>query len=124
MSTSSTILAIIFLLVAPFVSSACKITLNLEGENKSVFKAGEIVTIKITVVLEHRNCDVSIDNTGINVSGSEIVGATKWVSIDSKTWERKIKIKIRSNAKKEAVIIAERTCHKDGGKGVMKLQTI
>ncbi|MGE5521988.1 MAG: hypothetical protein ACM3VS_18845 [Candidatus Dadabacteria bacterium] len=123
MKNLSILLATVFLLLGPFLSNACKISLNIERESKSVYKPGEIAIVKITVVMEHRNCDVSIDNTDINVSGSQIIGATKWVNTDGKTWERKIKIKILSDPHKQALIVAERTCHKDGGKGVLKLQT-
>lgn len=107
----------------PFITKACEIVVSVEGVQKEKYKAGDIVVLKITVVLKHRNCDVSLDETDVRVSGSQITGATKWVNTEGQTWERKIKIKIISDKEGKAVITAVRTCEKDGGKGSLTLFT-
>jgi hypothetical protein len=111
------LLGIVFLITVPVTTKACDITLLVDGTKKETYKAGDIVIIKITVVLKHRNCDVDISETVIKVSGSQIIGTTKWLNTEGKTWERKIKVKILSDGGNKAVIVAERTCDRDGGKG-------
>lgn len=104
-------------------AKACEIIVSTDGPKKEAYKAGDVVVIKITVVLKHRNCDVDIDETAITVSGSQITGTTKWVNTEGKTWERKIKIKILSGKSNQCLITATRTCDRDGGKGSLLLVT-
>ena len=118
------ILLVSALLIAiPSITKACHITVTVEGVQKEKYQSGDIVVVKITVVLEHRNCDVSLDETDIQVSGSQITGATKWINTGGTTWERKLKIKIESAAEGKAIVTAVRTCEKDGGKGSLTLHT-
>jgi hypothetical protein len=112
-----------FLIAVPIMVKACEITISVDGTKKEVYKAGDVVVLKITVVLKHRNCDVDINETNVNVSGMLITGATKWVNTEGKTWERKIKVKILSDKSDKALILAERTCDRDGGKGSLILTT-
>ena len=91
--------------------------MSVDGTKKEKYKTGEIVVLKITVVLKHRNCDVDIKETTINVSGCQITAATDWVNTSGKTWERKIRIKIGNDKTGKVVVVAERTCDRDGGKG-------
>jgi hypothetical protein len=108
----------------PSIANACEITVAVEGVQKEKYNTGDIVILKITVVLQHRNCEVSVDQTDIRVSGSQITGATKWATPDGRTWERKIRVKIVDDKTGKAVITAERTCEKDGGKGSLTLLTV
>jgi hypothetical protein len=124
MKSALKILAIACLLTG-FTSTtkACEIIVSVDGTKKENYKAGDVVVIKVTVVLKHRNCDVDINKTAINVSGSQMTGATKWVNTDGNTWERKIKVKILKDLSNKAIIVAERTCDRDGGKGSLTLTT-
>jgi hypothetical protein len=117
------IVIISFLLTSPVITKACEITISVEEAKKDTYKPGDIVVLKIKVLLKHRNCDVDISETGIKVTGSQIVGATKWVNTDGNTWERKIKVKILKDLSNKAIIVAERTCDRDGGKGSLTLNT-
>jgi hypothetical protein len=110
-------------MLLPAITKACEIIVTAEGPKKEIYKAGDIVVIKITVVLKHRNCDVPIDETAIKVSGSKVTGTTKWMNTDGKTWERKIKIKILGDKSNQCLITATRTCDRDGGKGSLLLAT-
>lgn len=110
-----------FLMAFASMASACDIIVTVDGTKKESYKPGEVVVVKVTVILKHRNCDVDIDETAINVSGSQMIGATKWVNTEGKTWERKIKIKIVADKSGKATIVAERACDKDGGKGSLNL---
>ena len=117
-------LFIVFLaMLLPAITKACEIIVSTEGPKKEIYKAGDVVIVKITVVLQHRNCDVGIDETAIKVSGSQITGTTKWVNTRGKTWERKIKIKILTDKSNQCLVTATRSCDRDGGKGSLLLLT-
>jgi hypothetical protein len=49
------------LMLFPVLTNACDIIVSIEGPKKEIYKAGEVVVVKITVVLKHRNCDVNIN---------------------------------------------------------------
>jgi hypothetical protein len=117
------LLSFIFFCIAwPVITSACEIHIVTDSPQKENYKTGDVVVVKITVVLKHRNCDVDINETAIKVSGLQITGTTKWTNTEKRTWERKIKVKITGD-KKQAIITAERTCDRDGGKGSLTLIT-
>jgi hypothetical protein len=112
---------IIFLFLFLPALVACEIIVAVDGKAKEKYKPGETVTLKITVILKHRNCDVSLDETDIRATGANITAGTKWVNTGTNTWERKIKITMAADKTPKAVIMAERTCEKDGGKGSLTL---
>jgi hypothetical protein len=117
------ILVTALLIALPAIAKACDITVSVDELKKEVYKAGDIVVVKIIVVLKHRNCDVDINETSVKVSGSQITASTKWVNTEGKTWERKIKVKIVADKSGKAMIVVERTCDRDGGKGSLILTT-
>lgn len=119
--TIVSIVLIMLLFQAPV--NACEVSISVEGTTKEKYKAGEVVVLKITVVLKHRNCDVDIKETAITVSGCQITAATDWVNTSGKTWERKIRIKIADHKTGKIVVTAERTCDRDGGKGTITLHS-
>lgn len=119
----ATLIIAFLTMLSPSIAKACEILVSTEESKKEIYKAGDVVVIKITVVLKHRNCDVSIDETAIKVSGSQVTGTTKWVNTGGKTWERKIKIKILADKSNQCLITATRTCDRDGGKGSLLLAT-
>ncbi|HLG38602.1 MAG TPA: hypothetical protein VI461_03000 [Chitinophagaceae bacterium] len=117
-------MAVALFFIIPVFTFACDIFVNVDGVKKEKYAAGDIVVIRIEVRLTHRNCPVDINETGINISGMQIIGATKWVNTEgSNKWERKIKVKISSEKDGKAMVVAERTCQKDGGKGSLILAT-
>ena len=113
----------LFIMSFPVLMNACEIFMIVEGAKKDVYKTGDVVVIKITVRLEHRNCNVDLNETAITVSGSQITGATKWVNTEGRTWERKIKIKITADTENKTTITTERKCDRDGGKSSLTLMT-
>jgi len=117
-------LPVILFFALPVVSAACDITWTIEGAQKEKYQPGDIVVIKIIVELTHRHCNVDIDETKITVSGLEIKGATKWVNLTGRVWERKMKVAVTSNQQGKAIITAKRTCDKDGGFGTLTLSTV
>jgi hypothetical protein len=124
MKSLSSIIILFFLsMLFPVITKACEIIVSIDRTKKEIYKTGDVVVVKITVVLKHRNCDVDINETTIKVSGSQITGTTKWVNTKGRTWERKIKVKILGNQSNQSLIIAERICDRDGGKGSLLLAT-
>lgn len=121
MISFKTFFTALFCFGLPLFSAACDITCTVEGAQKTKYQSGDIVIIKITVDRVHRNCQVDIDETKITVSGMEIEAATKWVNTTGRIWERKVKVRITSNKKDNAVITAKRSCKKDGGSGTLAL---
>jgi hypothetical protein len=114
-------IAILLCVCFPVMVHACDIVVGVDGVKKERYKAGDVVVLKITVVLEHRNCDTDIKETDIAVSGCQITAATAWVNTSGKTWERKIKIKITDDKAGKAIVTAKRDCDRDGGQGSLTL---
>ncbi len=107
--------------VFPVVGYTCDIVFVVDGPKKEKYGVGEVVVLKITVVLKHRNCDVDIKETDVHVSGCQVTAATAWVNTSGKTWERKIKVKILDDKSGKAIVSAKRTCDRDGGEGSITL---
>lgn len=114
------ILALLILLF-PVYAFTCDISLATDGDRKNKYLPGEVIVLKVRVVLEHRNCDVDINKTAIHVSGGQITAATDWVNTSGKTWERKIKVRLSADKTGRAVVTARRTCDRDGGEGKITL---
>lgn len=112
------------LLLAAFsiaTSWACDISFKIEKE-KNKYAVGDELVVKVTVVLIHADCSVAMKSTNFKASGLKIVSGTDWKEISKGTWERKLKLKvIDANAGKPTLIVT-RTCHRDGGKGVLSIK--
>jgi hypothetical protein len=94
---------------------ACEITIKVDGTEKSKYKTGDVVVVKVTLVLTHRNCLVEIKDTKFNLEGVKIAKATDWKEVSPGTWERKLKIKITAKAGESAKISVVRVCKRGGG---------
>lgn len=111
----------VLLFFIPSLAFACHIYVTVDGVKKEKYQVGDIVVIKIEVQLTHRRCEVDLNETDINVTGMQITGATKWVNTSGNVWERKVKVKITAENEGKIMLVAERTCRKDGGKGSLSL---
>jgi hypothetical protein len=113
---ATVILAIITII--PLI--ACDITLKVNKE-KSKYKIGDEIIVKVTVVLIHRDCKVNIQNTQYKKEGLDIVSGTEWKETSPGTWERKLKIKITENNANKASLTVYRTCDRGGGTATLSL---
>lgn len=94
---------------------ACEITLSIDGKEKSKYKNGDEVIVKVKVVLIHRNCNIEIKNTKFNQEGIKIESGTEWKEVEPGVWERKLKVKITANKGETAKLSVVRVCPKGGG---------
>jgi len=110
------------LLVAFTLAStlACNITFKIDKE-KSKYNVGDELVVKVTVVLIHSDCTTAMKSTNFKASGLKILSGTDWKEISKGTWERKVKIKVLENVAKPTLIVT-RTCHREGGKGVLTIK--
>lgn len=102
-------------------ANACELEFQVETPKES-YKAGDEVVVNVTLILTHRNCRVSPDETQFSGEGIEILGATKWAESGYNRYSRKIKIKITGGAGIHK-LTALRQCQKDGAKGSMIFKT-
>lgn len=111
----------LLIVVASIASSmACNITFKIDKEKKS-YKVGDEMVVKVTVVLIHADCTTGMKNTNFKANSLKILSGTDWKEITKGTWERKVKLKVLEGNAKPTLVVT-RTCHRDGGKGVLTIK--
>jgi len=80
------------LLAGPLM--ACHI--GFEPEKMSV-KKGETFTVTVVLELEHRRCELTLDDTQYEVEGLEIVKKGEWQSQDRFTHRQEITLKLTAD---------------------------
>jgi hypothetical protein len=111
MKTTLQKLAILFLIVTgPVIASACEIDIEILENKKEIYHKGDVLIVKVKVILTHRQCPEGINTTKFSYEGIKVLGATKWNEISKGTFERKFNL----------VFGALRTCDKEGGAGSIK----
>jgi hypothetical protein len=121
---------IIFFLVA-FLSlsfsaketKACEIEFEITNNKKEVYNIGDVVVIKVKVVLTHRSCPISMKQTKFTMKGLKVVATTEWKQLSTMVWERKLKMQVTGTKDGKLVLNAIRNCDKDGGFGSLKLNS-
>ncbi len=104
------------LLLITASSMACEIHMNVAEKNqKEKYDIGDELVIEVEIVLEHRNCDVAIEDTKFTSSGCKIMGATPWKQTNPNTYTRKLKVTVTKDIKEDIMVVCKRSCHKDGG---------
>jgi len=95
-------------IVIPSSSLACKISLK-EQEQAAVVDSETVLVVEYTQ--SHRKCPLSLDTIKFKAKGMDILSATSWEEIDSKTFQRKFKVKINEP---DCVLKVKRLCAKGG----------
>lgn len=108
------IISSFFILFAAISVLACEIILSIDGKEKSKYKTGDEVIVKVKVVLIHRNCSIDIKQTKFKQEGIKILSGTDWKEVEPGVWERKLKVKITANKGETAKLSVERICPKGG----------
>jgi len=108
---------LLFTLLAVFTASACEIEFKTVGDAKEVYAEGDIIIVKLTVVLTHRNCPEGMEATKYDYPGFKVLGATEWKEVKPGTFERKFKLQVIKPVDGKSTFSAIRTCHKEGGNG-------
>lgn len=104
-------------------TNACEIELEIVKGAKEHYAVGDIIDVKVTVTLTHRNCPEAIENTEFKLEGMKIDQATKWKQVSPMVYERKLRIVIGEKIDhKDRMVSATRTCRKEGGYGSLVLK--
>ena len=97
---------------------ACKISLKTAGEEKELYKAGDIIDLNLVVAFTHRACPAAISETEFNVEGLEIAEATDWNETKpGMVFEKTMKLKVLSNKDGKLTLSVVRECPREGGFG-------
>jgi hypothetical protein len=97
---------------------ACKIDLKAVGEEKKLYKAGDIIGLNLVVAFTHRVCPTAISETKFNVEGLEISEATDWKETrPGMVYEKTLKLKVISNKEGKLTLSVVRECPREGGFG-------
>lgn len=116
------IFGLLIVFVAVFNSMACEITFTNEGNAKASYKNGDIIVMKMTMVLTHRNCPEGLEATKYEYPGFKVLGATKWVEVKPSVYERKFKLQVDNNGSGKSSFSAVRTCDKEGAASEFKIK--
>ena len=122
-------IVIFFLFAILFVSfsvqevKACEIEFEITDNKKNVYEVGDILVVKVKVILTHRSCPIAMKQTKFTMKGLKVVGSTQWKQLSTMIWERKLKMQVTGTKDGKLVLNAVRTCDKDGGFGSLKLNS-
>ena len=104
-------------------TKACEIEFEVTKNKKEVYAVGDIIVVKVKVILTHRSCPVAMKQTKFTMKGLKVVGTTEWLQLSTMIWERKLKMQVTGTKNGKLILNAVRTCDKDGGFGSMKLNS-
>jgi len=113
-------LTLLFSITVPSLT-ACEIEVKVHGEQKPIYAAGETLILEITVFLTHRDCPEGIDATKYKGEGMKLLGAKNWQQISTEKFTRLVKVQITGNGNGEAILHTRRSCDKEGGHGILKV---
>jgi hypothetical protein len=117
------VVALMFLLVFGISAMACEVEFKVSDKSKkAVYSSGDELVVELKVVLVHRGCNVSVEDTKLDAAGCKITGATKWTETSPGVFERKLKVQVLTGSEKEMQISCRRSCDKDGGSGKIVLK--
>ena len=117
-------LGFLFISLSTQETKACEIEFEILKGKKDKYEAGDIIVLKVIVVLTHRVCPEALSKTKFKMNGLKVVGATPWTQVSAMKYERKLKVQIVSNKNGKLIFNAIRTCDKDGGFGSLKLEAV
>lgn len=117
-------LGFLFISLSTQETKACEIEFEILKGKKEKYEAGDIIVLKVIVVLTHRVCPEALSKTKFKMNGLKVVGATPWTQVSAMKYERKLKVQIVSNKNGKLIFNAIRTCDKDGGFGSLKLEAV
>ena len=117
------LMGIFFISFQPQKAEACEIEFEITDNKKEVYEVGDIIVVKVKVILTHRTCPVALKQTKFTMKGLKVVSATGWTQLSTMIWERKLKMQVTGTKDGKLVLNAVRTCDKDGGFGSLKLNS-
>jgi hypothetical protein len=110
------LILLIFVMSAFLVINACDFSFSVNGNIKSCHP-GDIIEVKVVLTLTHRVCNVAASQTKFKIDGIKVLSASTWKQTGATTYERTVKMEVLNDGKKKVMIIASRSCDKEGGTG-------
>jgi hypothetical protein len=96
--------------------NACDFSFSVNGNIKSCHP-GDVIEVKVVLTLTHRVCNVAASQTKFKIDGIKVLSASIWKQTSVTTYERIVKAEVLNDGKKKVMIIASRSCDKEGGTG-------
>ncbi|MFB6319653.1 hypothetical protein [Saccharicrinis sp. FJH54] len=112
---------LLFTIFSIITVSACEIEFKTLGEAKEVYSPGDIIFVKLTIFLTHRNCPEGLEATRYDYPGFKVLGATEWKEVKPGMFERKFKLQVIKPVDGKSSFSAIRTCQKEGGSGTFSV---
>jgi NosR/NirI family nitrous oxide reductase transcriptional regulator len=112
-----------FVMSAFVTTEACDFNFSVAG-NKANCRAGEVVEVKVELVLTHRVCNVAPSQTKFKIDGVKVIAASSWKQTSANRFERTVKMQVLNDGKKKITLMAYRTCDKEGGSGSISLPKV
>jgi hypothetical protein len=103
------------------IGLGCDITMKIEKE-KTVYRVGDELIVKVVVSLTHGNCPISIKAVEFTTENLKILQGTEWKEKEPGVWERKLKVVVIETQDKTAKLTAQRKCDKGGDKEVLSIK--
>jgi hypothetical protein len=100
--------AIVFLSLTAVL--ACDISITVQGQQKSKYKTGEDIILKVKVTTIHKGCKINVADTKFNTEGLKIISGTEWVKVDDMSWERTIKLQVTAKSGEKVKFGVVRPC--------------
>jgi len=98
------------LLFIPVISTACHIELTTDNDH---IKPGDIVSITVTSIKEHRNCELSDDDYSFELSNNAtLLNQGTWTEIRRGVFTNTYKIRVDNNGTLDFRVYRE--CSKKG----------
>ena len=76
--------SLFILAIVPAYAPACHMEFDIDPETDINRSIGDTLTVKLTLMLTHRNCQVDITDTEFITNGLDILGATRWKQVRQK----------------------------------------
>lgn len=102
------------------IANACDFKFNVDGNRKSC-RAGDVLDVTVELTLTHRVCNVAPAQTKFKIDGVKVLSASAWKQVSPTKYVRTVKMEVLADGKKNALLVATRTCDKEGGSGTFSL---
>jgi hypothetical protein len=114
------ILMLTLFMSAFMAANACDFSFSVDGNKKSC-RPGDVVEVTVVLTLTHRVCNVAPSQTKFKIDGVKVLSASNWKQVGATKFERTVKMEVLKDGKKKIMLVASRTCDKEGGLGTFSM---
>ncbi|MEI7595405.1 MAG: hypothetical protein WCK02_06625 [Bacteroidota bacterium] len=115
--------SLILVITSAVSSYACEFRFEIVSEQKTTYKIGDEVIVKVKLIAFHPFCAEDLKNVKFTTEGVDVLGTTDWQLVSTSVYERKVKMRITGTATGEAKLTATRLCLKMGGTGTIVINS-